>query len=547
LKKRSEVDDGPAARSKLAAIMSPISMNSRLMWPARFAACLVAMLAGGLSARSADDPLAAAFARSDAGFRLVKERVSAVEDRLDKVSRMLATTSAGIEGRPDAEPSRRADALDHLGKARARLDRLGPGLVAFRQYADKTAQATDAVIELQELAKILHDEDVAALQSAAGATAELSGLDVAASQESVRLYGEALTGLLGTVDGLVGELETMRGQAQLRSETYGGAADPRYRQLAAQWGQDFADAKPFAPSSPWDVFRPTDNSVEVALIWNDREREWYRVDGRVAIEKVFRDAHLALGQRPTPGRLKYLAENFGQLKSLEAAAEVMVGYLSDVDRERLTPRGMALAAVRDSERLAAEPPSRAAFRAGFVYDPAFRGRVLDGIDKVRRELIGQGAQAKAALDELDAVAKQYGIALDSQWAQGVIPAVATVRVVAWFSGKPRNKFTSTWQFDKEKVTVDIANDRHTEGNGYAHGVRSGDVIRSEGSIPSRNCSVSDERTFKQGGHLTFSAAYTCRLDDGTVQTSNMIGSGTWQLVSPGPGRETDRSDQNNRN
>ncbi len=188
-----------------------------------------------------------------------------------------------------------------------------------------------------------------------------------------------------------------------------------------------------------------------------------------------------------------------------------------------------------------------AFSAGFVYDPAFRGRVLDELDKVRRDLIGQGPGAKAALDDLDKLAKQHSIALDSQWAQGVIPAVATVRVVAWYSGKPKNKFTSTWQFEKEKVTVDIANGRHADGNGYAHGIRSGDVIRSEGSIPGRNCSMSDERTFKQGGLLTFSTAYTCKLEDGTVQTSNMTGSGTWQVVSPGTGRQTDRSDQQNRN
>jgi hypothetical protein len=54
------------------------------------------------------------------------------------------------------------------------------------------------------------------------------------------------------------------------------------------------------------------------------------------------------------------------------------------------------------------------FRARFVYDGQFRGRVLTVLDEMRIDMVKQGASAKRSVAELDALVKRHGVTLDSQ-------------------------------------------------------------------------------------------------------------------------------------
>lgn len=328
-------------------------------------------------------------------------------------------------------------------------------------------------------------------------------------------------------DQLQKRLNLARNQAQLGSTTAGGQEDQRFRQLVAQYGQDFAAAAIYAPSSPPEVFRPSDRSLDAALIWDEQAEEWYRVKGDVPVETIFRDVSSALGRPPTPGQLKYLADNYGQVEKRQAMVAAFTNYLREAAREESKPQNQAFAHLADRGNLLTALGDAEMFRVKFVYDGQFRSWLLDRLDQLRTDLVKQGPAAQPSLRELDALLDLHGTTLDSQWAQGVLPAVGAVRVVAWFSDSPKKKFVSTWRFEKEKVAIDI-------DGGHGHGTRKGNVVRSEGSLPGRNCTATDVRTFKEGGGLTFSAVYTCALDDGTTKVSEVSGGGTWQIVSARP-------------
>jgi hypothetical protein len=146
------------------------------------------------------------------------------------------------------------------------------------------------------------------------------------------------------------------------------------------------------------------------------------------------------------------------------------------------------------------------------------------IDQVRVALMKSGEAGREHLAELDAMLDRFGIALDSHWASAAVPPSAVVKVTAWFADAPKTRFVSTWRFDKERVKVEIE-------QGYASGTRKGDTTRTEGSIPGRNCTALDTRTFDPGGKLTFRATYTCKREDGSEEVSEKAGEGTWALVT----------------
>jgi hypothetical protein len=338
-------------------------------------------------------------------------------------------------------------------------------------------------------------------------------------------YTKQASEVMAAAERLHGQLAEMRDQSRLASVLYGGENDPRYRRLVEQFGKEFADTAAYAPSSPREVFRPTAAPLEPTLIWDEQEEEWYRIDSKVPVETIFRESLLASGRRPTPGQLKVLADNFGKLQTHRAAADSLADYLRAAAQPGDTPPARAFAQVGEDVKTMLMPADPAMFRLKYVYDASFRTATLEALDKLRQKLGEQNAEA--SLRELDGLLMQHNITLESQWAQSALPAVGDVRVVAWFADNPKEKFTSTWSFDKEKVTIAIS-------NGYAHGTRSGDVVRTEGSIPGKNCIATDERVFAKDGKLTFSAVYTCTLEDGSTQINNRSGEGTWQIAAPAP-------------
>jgi hypothetical protein len=119
------------ARQNLVPIMMSTPMINRFVRPTCRAACLVVVLAAGWPARSEPDLFAAAFTRSDAEFRTIKERASGAEEWLTKLDRDLGAIAAGREDGSDPAPSRR------IADARARLQRHAVALGMFREYATR--------------------------------------------------------------------------------------------------------------------------------------------------------------------------------------------------------------------------------------------------------------------------------------------------------------------------------------------------------------------------------------------------------------------------
>lgn len=506
-------------------------------------ACIAAVLGSAPPIFAQQDPLAAAFAERNGELGAIKAALAAAENKRGELEQDVRGIGALLTSSPDLTPAQRAELADPLARATLRLERHAR-LAGVRIFVDKVSQATDAAYALGWLAQALRDDDGGAdLRALSGAVAR-TGTNSVGFAERIDAYHGAVADLIAAIDKLARALDVMRAEARLGSQAYGGTDDPRYRRLIALSGQTFVDAATYVPSSPWEVFRPVRRSGgqdgDVVLIWDAQEQDWYRIEGSVPVEAIFRDAYLALDRRPTPGKLKYLAENFGQVKGQEAAADAFSAYLSEAGRQRETPQNQAFSRAPEGGLILAILSDPATFRARFVYDAAFRAFVLKVLDELRHDLVAQGSRAEPALRGLDALTSQHGVTLDSQWSQGFLPETGSIRVVAWFSDNPRNKFVSTWQFEREKVLIDV-NNGDVRNNGYAQGIRNGNIVRSERSIPGRNCIASDERVFEQGGTLTFSSVYVCTLNDGTTQTNKVAGAGTWHVVSPATSKGASRS------
>jgi hypothetical protein len=407
-----------------------------------------------------------------------------------------------------------------FGRARAALRRHDESLARFAGFVALTPSWSDAGHEVAAVLAAVRPEDVDALAAATGGT---MGDDVATA---LAAYRQAVGALVGAGGPLVERIRARREQDRLAGAAHGGKDDPRYRQLVAQYGETLADASVYVPSSPSELFRPRvappEKVFDVALLWDEQDAEWYRLPGDVPVEEMFRDVFIASGKRPTPGQLKYLAGISAQVALRAATLDALAEYLQTAAGGD-GPAAQAFARAPDgvAMRDALAEPWR--LRARYVYDAAQRARTLGVVDQVRRDLVAQGASAAGALKTLDDTLERFGLTLDSQWAVAVPPAVADVRVTAWFADDPKTRFVSTWRFDKEAVRIEI-------DQGRAIGVRRGNTVQTEGSIPGRNCTATDTRTFAPNGTLTFSASYSCVRDDGIVDVNNRVGAGTWELV-----------------
>ncbi|WP_155478847.1 hypothetical protein [Rhodoplanes serenus] len=399
-------------------------------------------------------------------------------------------------------------------------------LARFVAFVALSPAWEDAGHELTErLVPALRPDDVDAARAMLIGSIGVADPDRDPAVAALEDYRRALQALVAAAAPLAARMAMQRDHDRIGGPDHGGKDDRRFRQLVAQFGETLADVSVYIPSSPPELFRPRvpppEKVFDVALLWDDHDNEWHRVAADVPVEDIFRDVFIATGKRPTPGQLKYLAGTYGQIGVRRATIEAIADVLDGAAPE--SPVRLALARSPDGEALRAALAERWRLSARYVYDAAFRAAMLRTVDEVRQGLVEQAGPAAADLRRLDDLLGRFGLTLDSQWAAAVPPSVGTLKVTAWFSDDPRTKFTSIWRFDKEEVRIDI-------DQGRATGVRRGNVVQTEGSIPGRNCIATDVRTFAPDGRLSFSASYRCVRENGVVEVSNRVGLGTWEVV-----------------
>jgi hypothetical protein len=491
------------------------------------AVCAAALFGVRTPATAQGEPAAQASVEN-ASLGALRQTLAAAQSRLGEVDAALSATASALAAQQG--PAQRSEIEQRRSAAHASLQHERETLGRLAQAANKAGLAADDLRELQRLSEALPDGGLPAQLRALGESLDKSGSDRSRAGLNADAYRKLAADFAGAAEQLRKQIHLAVNRAQLGASRQPGE-DARFQQLVAQFGEDFAAAAIYVPTSEPIVFRPAappdDKSPGFALIWDEAGGEWHRVNGEVPVETIFRDAALALGRALTPGQLKYLADNYVQVETRRAMAAVFGDYLREAAREEGGPQNEAFARLKEAGgvRTALAPPEM--FHVKFIYDGQFRAWALEQLDQLRADLVRQGAPAQAALQQLDALLDQHNVTLDSQWAQGAVPAVAAVRVVAWEANRPNDKYASTWKFDKEKVSIEIA-------GGYGHGTRKGNVVQSEGSLPGRNCTATDVRTFKEGGTLTFTATYTCTAEDGTTKVTEVSGAGTWQLVSDRP-------------
>lgn len=516
------------------------STGARFRATGLFAACLVglaitaSLTLGGAAAQSQSDPLAAAFSQRDSELQSIKADAAKARALRNSLQREIAGLRRHVEGRKDLPPAQARLIGEQLRQGDAVMRRHA-ALDRFAPHTDHIRIATDAAYELELLMKALRDDRLKSASAGLRDAAVKAGDATSRLAEISEAYEASISGLSDAIGATMQEIVAMRARARLKSALYGGVNDARYLQLVGDAGKEVADAAIFEPTAPWEIFRPVAQSgrraPDFALIWDEPEQDWYRVNAALPLEAIFRDAFIGLGKRPSAGRIKYIVDNIAQVNTQHNAATALARYLNDASGENGTPAKQALARLPDAAKVADALRDPEVFRAKFVYDNAFRAWVFEVLDKIRQDLVNQGASATAFLKRLDALLAAHAIMLESQWAKAGLPAKANVRVVAWFSDRPDKTFVSTWMFDREKVTID-ANNGDVQNNGPGQGIRSGNVVRSERSMPGRNCVASDERVFEEGGRISFSSVYVCTREDGTLQTNRVSGGGTWEVVSP---------------
>lgn len=510
----------------------PVVMFARYLL-AGLAIAAMASLVGAAPARAQQDPLAAEFAKRDSELQTIKASVAKAQELRNSLESDIGVLRShfGLSDESSAQ-ARLINERLRLGEA---VMRRHVALQRFAVHVEHVQNANDAAYELQLLRNALWDDRlkkaIAGLRSVAAkagdATPRLA--DLSAS------YEVAVSRLSETVAATLREIAIMRSQGRLKSALYGGSEDRRYQELVSEWGQGVANAAQLEPSSPWEIFRPVAQPgrkrPDFALIWDESERDWHKVAAAVPLEAIFRDAYIGLGKRPSAGKLKYIADNLGQVKVQQNAATAIARYLTEAGAGKAAPQDQAFGDLADGEKIIATLRDTEVFRARFVFDNAFRGLILEGLDRLRQDLAQQGPLTAGSLKRLDTLLAAHAIKLDSQWVKGALPKTGTVRVVAWFSDRPDTRFVSTWMFDRERVTID-ANNGDVRNNGSGQGIRRGNVVRSERSTPGRNCVTSDERVFEEGGRVSFLSVYVCTREDGTLQTNLVSGAGTWEMVSP---------------
>lgn len=466
---------------------------------------------------SPDATIAADFAAVTAAAAHARQTLQPLETALDAL--------AGRNGAAGRDPG--------FARAREGIERHREALARFVALAALAPSWRDLGHELGHLATTVRPADVDALAAAVGSAA---GAEVRAA---LAAYRQAVGAVAAAVGPLRDRVAAARERDRLAGEARGGKVDPRYRALIAQHGETLADASVYVPSSPPELYRPNvapaEKVYDVALVWDEAEDEWHRLPGDVPVEDIFRDVFLATGKRPTPGQLKTLAGIHAQIRARTAAVDALAGWL---DTAATGDAAAAQAMARASggaatAREALREPWR--LRARYAYDATYRTGWLAGIDAIRRDLVGQGAAGATALQSLDAVLARHGLTLASQWDAAVPPAKATLKVTAWFRDEPKARFVSLWHFDKELVRIEI-------DQGRATGVRRGNLVESEGSIPGRNCVASDSRTFLPNGTLSFAASYRCVRADGAIEAKDRVGAGTWEVVPDGTTTDAKPSD-----
>ncbi|RAI45250.1 hypothetical protein [Rhodoplanes roseus] len=454
------------------------------------------------------DPSADATISAD--FAAVTAAAAASRRALQPLDRALAVLAARDRTAPDDRG---------LGPIRVVLGRHAEALDRYAGFAALAGSWRDLGYELAALLAAVRREEIDALSAGIA-----PGQDAATA---LAAYRQSIDSLTATAAPLHDRVTASRERDRLAGESRGGKDDARYRQLVGQLGETLANASVYVPSAPPELYRPkvppAEKVFDVALVWDEAEGEWLRLPADVPVEEIFRDVFIASGRRPTPGQLKYLAGIHSQILARQATIDAFADLLRAARAgEGSTAQAFARSADGPAIRKALDEPWR--LRARYVYDGAYRAWTLGVIDQIRRDLVTQGAAAADALRSLDELLDRHGLTLDSQWAVAVPPAVGSVTVTAWFRDDPKTRFVSTWRFEKEQVRIEI-------DQGRANGVRRGNTVQTEGSIPGRNCVATDTRSFAPNGTLTFSASYRCVRDDGTIEVNDRSGAGTWEIAA----------------
>lgn len=476
-------------------------------------------VAGVVLAQSASH---AASSELEVEFQDVRAHAARLEKELPRFNRVLQEFAAELQAQSGGSPA--PTILAKVDEARAVLRGHDEVLRRFAVYGGLVTQWRDASQEIEELAQLLNVEGDRVLSVIAERPARTdTGPDGLATAHNA--YRQAMTELVYAAQRTRDRMRAVRDRERLAGESSGGRADPRFRKLVAQFGEGFGDAAVYLPSAPPELFRPrerpTDAALDVALIWDGGKEEWYRLPGNQPIEAFFRDAYIAYGRRPTPEQLNRLTTNYAQISLRQTKADIFTGFLAGAASDPALAKALAEVDGDGSMRRSLREPWL--FRIRYTYDDAFHARTLGFLGRLRETLVADKL-ADAALTQLDRIAGRFNLTLGHS-AEKTLPAVGTVRVVSWLSGKRSRKSVSVWRFDQERVAIET-------GDRQLLGLRKDNVVTSEAPTSRRNCRVKDTRTFAEDGTLTFTAVQTCERRGGRTRARDVSGAGTWELLHP---------------
>ncbi len=288
----------------------------------------------------------------------------AIEQQIKKVRDQLASHSKTLKR-----------FTEHGGKVTETLDMA----YALKDFHDKASQRRGGplAMHMTYLAKLLTDK----------------GEKVPFIGGILKKYGEVTERMLNATDKLAANIDKERNENMLGAGTYDFFFNEKQRALK-KFGSDIADGGPYVPKGPSYLYRPVDERSGPILIWDDKDKEWYRIDNNDAnLEKVYTDG-LLIGKRYQPWELKVFGEKWADYQAREkAAAElydklygIRMGSLAYIEVDQET-NGELRRLINDRDR----------FIALYSLDQSTNTRIKELVAAIRSKAKKMEAERKADL------------------------------------------------------------------------------------------------------------------------------------------------------
>ncbi|MDF1664758.1 MAG: hypothetical protein P1V97_23565 [Planctomycetota bacterium] len=339
----------------------------------------------------ADDESAAN--KTEAEFRSVIDSVQETKEKVDQLRSNLHKAYKATKTLRD--PRQRKLWKSRIRGLQKHLNKYSKLFAKFGKFSKNVTDGFDAIRALQELkAKISgrRGGGMAKYLDVLARVGEKFGDKVPCIGKAVAWYGKETLKLLDKTDQLAQDLEK-RNQGMFGIGQTVHSDDLRYQSLVNLYGRKLADSGTWAPVLGRSIYRLIgQDQGKHCLIWDQENKKWYKIDGRVPVEQMYHEALLA-GKRLNARELHGLASRYGPLKIRIESADRFYKTLQKMRHSFDWEIYQAFNRVNSRHKsklwTMLHRLDQEEFRARYLHDKSFRASMDSLLGELRKELIGK--------------------------------------------------------------------------------------------------------------------------------------------------------------